>query len=303
VTNTLKDRTILITGGTRGIGKAIGLRAARDGANVVILGKTTEPHANLPGTIWTAAEEIEAVGGKALAVACDLRNDDQVETAVAQTVERFGGIDILINNASAIFLAGTLQTPMKRFDLMHQVNTRATFLTSQLCLPHLLKSSNPHILCLAPPIDMDRGWFAGTLPYTMAKYGMSLCVLGLSQEFSKQGVAVNALWPETGIATAAVANLLGGETAIQCCRKPEIVADAAHAILTRNSRECTGNFFIDSEVLAESGVTDFDQYAMTPGVPLMPDFFLGKPDFAALSQLLHGEDLSPAQTHPGSQQA
>lgn len=286
---TLEDRTVLITGGTRGIGKAIGLRAARDGANVVILGKTTEPHPNLPGTIWSAAEEVEAAGGNSLAVPCDLRSDEQVEAAVAQTVERFGGIDILVNNASAIFLAGTLQTPMKRFDLMHQVNTRATFLASQLCLPHLLKSSNPHILCLAPPIDMDKGWFAGTLPYTMAKYGMSLCVLGLSQEFSKQGVAVNALWPETGIATAAVANLLGGEAAVHCCRKPEIVADAAYEILTRESRECTGNFFIDSEVLAESGVTNFDQYAMAPGTPLMPDFFLGKPDFAALSKLLHSD--------------
>lgn len=283
---TLEDRTVLITGGTRGIGKAIGLRAARDGANVVILGKTTEPHPQLPGTIWSAAEEIEAAGGNALAVPCDLRVDEQVQAAVAQSVERFGGIDILVNNASAIFLAGTLQTPIKRFDLMHQVNARATFLASQLCLPHLLKSSNPHILCLAPPIDMDRGWFAGTLPYTMAKYGMSLCVLGLSQEFSKQRVAVNALWPETGIATAAVANLLGGEAAVQCCRKPEIVADAAYEILTRESRTCTGNFFIDSEVLTESGTTDFDQYAMTPGAPLMPDFFLGKPDFAALSKLL-----------------
>ncbi len=286
---TLEDRTVLITGGTRGIGKAIGLRAARDGANVVILGKTTEPHPQLPGTIWSAAEEIEAAGGNALAVPCDLRVDEQVQAAVAQSVDRFGGIDILVNNASAIFLAGTLQTPMKRFDLMHQVNARATFLASQLCLPHLLKSSNPHILCLAPPIDMDRGWFAGTLPYTMAKYGMSLCVLGLSQEFSKQRVAVNALWPETGIATAAVANLLGGEAAVQCCRKPEIVADAAYEILTRESRTCTGNFFIDSEVLTESGTTDFNQYAITPGAPLMPDFFLGKPDFAALSKLLHSD--------------
>ncbi|MDA1165305.1 MAG: NAD(P)-dependent oxidoreductase [Planctomycetota bacterium] len=290
--NLLKNRTVLITGGTRGIGKAIGLRAARDGANVVILGKTTEPHPNLPGTIWSAAKEMEAAGGRALAVPCDIRIDEQVEAAVAQTVERYGGIDILINNASAIFLAGTLQTPMKRFDLMHQVNTRGTFLASQLCLPHLLKSSNPHILCLAPPIDMDCGWFAGTLPYTMAKYGMSQCVLGLSQEFQRQGVAVNALWPETGIATAAVANLLGGESAVKCCRIPEIVADAAHAIVSCPSRECTGNFFIDSEVLASSGVTDFDQYAISPGVPLMPDFFLGKPDFAALSQLLHGENQS-----------
>lgn len=288
--NSLKDRTVLITGGTRGIGKSIGLRAARDGANVAILGKTTEPLEKLPGTIFSAAEEIEKAGGQALAVPCDLRSDEQVEAAVNQTAERFGGIDILVNNASAIFLAGTLQTPMKRFDLMHQVNTRGTFLASQLCLPHLLKSSTPHILCLAPPIDMDRGWFAGTLAYTMAKYGMSQCVLGLSQEFSQQGVAVNALWPETGIATAAVANLLGGEAAIQCCRKPEIVADAAHAILTRDSKECTGQFLIDSEVLAEAGVTDFDQYAVTPRAPLMPDFFLGKPDFAALSQLLHSDN-------------
>lgn len=287
--NSLAGRTVLITGGTRGIGKAIGLRVAREGANVVILGKTTEPHPKLPGTIQEAAAEIEAAGGQSLAVKCDLRNDDQVEDSVQQAVNQFGGIDVLINNASAIFLSGTLQTPMKRYDLMHQVNTRATFLTSQLCLPHLLKSANPHILCLAPPIDMDRGWFAGTLAYTMAKYGMSLCVAGLSQEFQQQGVAVNALWPETGIATAAVANMLGGEAAIQCCRKPEIVADAAFEILSRNSRECTGQFFIDSEVLAKSGVTDLDQYAVSPGAPLMPDFFLGKPDFAQLAQLLHGE--------------
>lgn len=286
----LTGKTLMVTGGTRGIGKAIGLRASLDGANVVILGKTTEPHPLLPGTIFSAAEEIKEAGGKALAVQCDLRNDEQVEAAVAQTVERFGGIDILVNNASAIFLAGTLQTPMKRFDLMHQVNTRATFLASQLCLPHLLKSSNPHILCLAPPIDMDKGWFAGTLPYTMAKYGMSLCVQGLSQEFSRQGVGVNALWPETGIATAAVANLLGGDAALQCCRKPEIVADAAYEILIRNSRECTGNFFIDSEVLASVGVTVLDQYAVAPGTPLMPDFFLGKPDFAALEKLLHSDE-------------
>lgn len=286
----LNDRTIVITGGTRGIGKAIGLRAAADGASIVVLGKTVEPHPRLPGTIWSAAEEMESAGGKALAVPCDLRDEEQVESAVAQAVERFGGIDVLVNNASAIFLAGTLQTPIKRFDLMHQVNTRATFLASQLCLPHLLKSPNPHILCLAPPIDMDRGWFAGTLPYTMAKYGMSLCVLGLSQEFAREGVAVNALWPETGIATAAVANLLGGEAAVRSCRKPEIVADAAYEIMTRPSRDCSGNFFIDSEVLAESGETSFSKYAVTPGVPLMPDFFLGRPDFAALAELLHREE-------------
>lgn len=284
----LRDRTLLITGGTRGIGKAIGLRAARDGANVVILGKTTEPHPKLPGTIYSAADEIEAAGGQALAVPCDLRFEDQVATAVEQAVERFGRIDILVNNASAIFLAGTLDTPIKRFDLMHQVNTRATFLSSQLCLPHLLKSSNPHILSLAPPVDIDRGWFAGTLPYTLAKYGMSLCVLGLSQEFAAQGVAVNALWPKTGIATAAVENLLGGPEAASMCRKPEIVADAAWEMLTQNSRAFSGQFLIDEDVLRDAGVTDFDRYAVTPGTPLMPDFFLGEPDFRVLSRLLHG---------------
>ncbi len=284
----LRDRTLVITGGTRGIGKAIGLRAARDGAYVVILGKTTEPHPKLSGTIYSAAAEIDAAGGRALAIPCDLRFEDQVAAAVEQTIDRFGGIDMLVNNASAIFLAGTLDTPIKRFDLMHQVNTRATFLSSQLCLPHLLKSSNPHILNLSPPIDMSRGWFAGTLPYTLAKYGMSLCTLGMSQEFASQGVAVNALWPKTGIATAAVENLLGGPQAIAMCRKPEIVAEAAWHILTRNSREFTGQFLIDEDVLRGAGVTDFDQYALTPGARLMPDFFLGEPDFAALERLLHG---------------
>jgi citronellol/citronellal dehydrogenase len=284
----LRDRTLVITGGTRGIGKAIGLRAARDGAHVVILGKTTEPHPKLSGTIYSAAAEIDAAGGRALAIPCDLRFEDQVAAAVEQTIDRFGGIDMLVNNASAIFLAGTLDTPIKRFDLMHQVNTRATFLSSQLCLPHLLKSSNPHILNLSPPIDMSRGWFAGTLPYTLAKYGMSLCTLGMSQEFASQGVAVNALWPKTGIATAAVENLLGGPQAIAMCRKPEIVAEAAWHILTRNSREFTGQFLIDEDVLRGAGVTDFDQYALTPGARLMPDFFLGEPDFAALERLLHG---------------
>ena len=284
----LKGRTLVITGGTRGIGKSIGLRAAHDRANVVILGKTTEPHSKLPGTIYSAAEEIEAAGGQALAIPCDLRFEDQVAAAVDQTVERFGGIDVLVNNASAIFLAGTLDTPIKRFDLMHQVNTRATFLSSQLCLPHLLKSSNPHILSLAPPVDIDRGWFAGTLPYTLAKYGMSLCTLGMSQEFASKGVAVNALWPKTGIATAAVEYLLGGPQAVAMCREPEIVADAAWHVLTRNSRDFTGQFLIDEDVLRDAGVTDFEQYAVTPGTPLMPDFFLGEPDFAALGELLHG---------------
>lgn len=277
---TLAGKTLLITGATRGIGKAIALRAARDGANIAVLGKTTEPHPKLEGTVDSAVADIEAAGGKAIGCVCDIRIDEQVAAAVDQTVKAFGGIDIVVNNASAIFLAGTLDTPMKRFDLMHQINTRGTFVTSQTCLPHLLKASNPHILALAPPVRMSDAWFAATLPYTMAKYGMSLCVLGMSQEFRAQGVAVNALWPKTGIATAAVQNLLGGDMATLCCRKPDIVADAAWAILTRESRSCTGNFFIDEDVLREEGVTDLEHYSVTPGAKLMQDFFLGEPSGA-----------------------
>lgn len=286
--STLAGQSILVTGGTRGIGRAIGLRAARDGAKVAVLGKTTEPHPNLPGTIFDAAQEMTEAGGTGLAVECDIRFDDQAQAAVEKVVGEFGGIDILVNNASAIFLSGTLETPMKKFDLMHQVNTRGTFLMSQLCLPHLVKSENPHILNLSPPTDLDPGWFAPTLAYTMAKYGMSLCVLGLSREFARQGVAVNALWPKTAIATAAVGNLLGGEAALMRCRKPEIVADAAWSILTRNSRKWTGQFFVDEDVLRAEGETDFDQYAVSPGSGLMPDFFLGSPDFDQLRQILHG---------------
>lgn len=270
----LRHKTLLITGASRGIGLAIGLRAARDGANVVVAAKTVAPHPSLPGTIHTAAEAIEAAGGRALACAVDVRDEGQVRAAIDRAVETFGGIDILVNNASAIFLAGTLDTPLKRFDLMQGVNVRGTYLASRLCLPHLLRSANPHILNISPPLNLDPRWFAGHVAYTISKYGMSLCVLGLAAEFAERGVAVNALWPRTAIATAAIRNLLGGEEAIRRCRKPEIVADAAHAIVTRDSRRCTGNFFVDEDVLRSEGVTDFGQYAVNPGVELLPDFFL-----------------------------
>ncbi len=269
----LAGRTLLITGATRGIGKAIALRAARDGANVTIAAKTTEPHPRLAGTIYTAAEEIQAAGGQALAIPCDIRFEEQVAAAVAQTVDRFGGIDILVNNASAIQLTGTLETPMKRFDLMHQINTRGTYLCSQQCLPHLLKSKQPHILNLAPPLVMKPVWFQNHVAYTMAKYGMSMCVLGMAAEFQEAGVAVNALWPRTVIWTAAVENLIGADLK-DSSRKPEIMADAAWWILTSESRRVTGNFFIDDEVLQQHGVTDLDQYAVTPGHALQTDFFL-----------------------------
>ncbi|MFL6621535.1 MAG: SDR family oxidoreductase [Sulfurifustis sp.] len=270
----LKGKTLFITGASRGIGKAIGLRAARDGANVVIAAKTTEPHPKLPGTIYTAAEEIEAAGGRALPLAVDIRDEDQIRAAVERTVKTFGGLDILVNNASAIFLAGTVGTPMKRFDLMHQINTRGTYACSQACIPYLRDAENPHILNLSPPLNMEVRWFAPHVAYTMAKYGMSMCVLGMSEELRGERIAVNALWPRTPIATAAVQNLLGGDTTIRGSRKPEIVADAAHVIFTEDSRSCTGNFFIDDEVLARAGVTDFDQYAVVPGAPLLQDFFL-----------------------------
>ena len=272
----LKGKTLFITGGSRGIGKAIALRAAADGANVAIAAKTAEPHPKLPGTIYTAAEEIEAAGGKALPLQVDIRDEEQIAAAVRRTVETFGGIDVLVNNASAINLTGTLDTPMKRFDLMWSVNARATFACSQACIPHLRKSPNPHILSLAPPINLDPVWFKHNTAYTISKYGMSLCVIGLAAEFKEEGIAVNALWPRTVIATAALA-MLGGLTPLEHCRKPEIVADAAHAVLTRDSRCCTGNFYIDEDVLRESGVTDFERYAVVPGNPLHPDLFLGEP--------------------------
>jgi citronellol/citronellal dehydrogenase len=273
-TMTLEAKTLFITGASRGIGKAIALRAARDGANVVIAAKTAEPHPKLEGTIYTAAEEIEAAGGKALPLIVDIRFEDQIAAAVDKAVETFGGIDVLINNASAIMLTGTLQTPMKRYDLMHQVNTRGTFASSQACLPYLLKAQNPHILNISPPLNLDPKWFKNHVAYTMAKYGMSMCVLGMAAEFKGKGVGVNALWPRTSIATAAVNNLLGGDQMMRQSRTVEIMADAAYAILTRDAKTCTGNFFIDDEVLREAGVTDLDQYAVDPSQELITDFFL-----------------------------
>ena len=271
---TLKGKTLFITGASRGIGKAIALRAARDGANIVIGAKTSEPHPKLPGTIHSAAEEIVAAGGKALPFVLDVRNDAQIAEAVAEAVRVFGGIDILVNNASAISLTGTVSTPMKRYDLMHQVNVRGTFACSQACIPHLAKAENPHILNLSPPLNMDAKWFAPHVAYTMAKYGMSMCVLGMAEELRSQKIAVNALWPKTMIATAAVQNLLGGDASMAGSRKPEIMADAAYEIFKRSSTGTTGKFLIDEEVLAEAGVTDLEQYAMTPGAPLFPDLFL-----------------------------
>ncbi len=248
----LAGRTVFITGASRGIGLAIGLRAAADGANVVVTGKTTEPHPKLPGTIYTAAAEIERAGGQALAVPMDVREEGQVKAAVKAAVAHFGGIDVLVNNASAIYLTGTLDTPIRRFDLMHQVNTRGTFLATQHCLPHLMQAANPHVLNIAPPLNLNPRWFAPHVAYTMAKYGMSLCVLGMAEEFRAAGVAVNALWPRTAIDTAAISLIAGEDTRQRRTRKASIMADAAHAVLTRPSRDCTGRFLIDDDVLAES---------------------------------------------------
>jgi len=270
----LRGKTLFITGASRGIGKAIALRAAKDGANIAIAAKTTQPHPKLPGTIFTAAEEIEKAGGKALACVTDIRDEAQVVAAVAKTVEVFGGIDILVNNASAISLTGTVDTPMKRYDLMHGVNVRGTFTCSQACIPHLKKASNPHILNNSPPLNLQARWFAPHVAYTMSKFGMSLCVLGMAEELREDGIAVNALWPKTMIATAAVQNLLGGEASIRGSRKPEIMADAAHAILTKPSRDFTGQFFIDEEVLRAEGVTDFSKYQAVPGAQLFGDLFV-----------------------------
>jgi len=270
----LQGKTLFITGASRGIGLAIGLRAARDGANVVIAAKTAEAHKHLPGTIYSAASEIEAAGGQALPLTVDVRDEASVMAAVEAAVARFGGIDICVNNASAIQLTGTLATDMKRYDLMHQVNARGTFLVSRACIPHLKKAANPHILALSPPLDLSPHWFGPHVAYTMAKYGMSLAMLGMAEEFRDDGIACNGLWPRTGIATAAIEFALTGKDGLAHCRTPEIMADAAHAIFTSPSRELTGRFLIDDSFLYERGVRDFEKYSVEPGKTLMPDFFV-----------------------------
>ena len=275
-TANLKGKTLFITGASRGIGKAIALRAARDGANVVLFAKTTEPHPKLPGTIYTAAEEIREAGGTALPCVGDIRYEEQLQAAVDQAVDTFGGIDILVNNASAISLTGTEATTMKSYDLMHQINSRGTFMASKLCLPHLKKAANPHILNLAPPLNMAPHWFGRHVAYTMAKYGMSLCVLGMADEYAGK-VAVNALWPKTVINTAAVQNQLGGAPTVKAARQPSIMADAAWAILTRPVADASGHFFIDEEVLRDTGISDLSGYRVDPDLDddkLLPDFFL-----------------------------
>jgi citronellol/citronellal dehydrogenase len=274
----LKGKTLFITGASRGIGLAIALRAARDGANVAIAAKTAEPHPKLQGTIYTAADEIRAAGGQALPLICDIRDEAQVIAAIDKTVETFGGIDVCVNNASAISLTNSQATDMKRYDLMMGINTRGTFMVSKYCIPHLKKAENPHILMLSPPLDMKTKWFAPSTAYTIAKFGMSMVVLGLAGELKRAGIAVNALWPRTTIATAAVGNLLGGDAMIRCSRTPEIMGDAAHAILTRPSREFTGNYCIDDKVLYEAGVTDFERYRVDPTAQLMSDFFVPDDD-------------------------
>ncbi len=272
----LRDKTLFITGASRGIGRAIALRAAADGANVVIAAKTTDPHPELPGTIHTVAAEVEAAGGCALGVAVDLRFEDQIEAGVEHAIDAFGGIDVVVNNAGAISLTSTLDTGAKRFDLLMAVNVRATYLCTRACAPHLKYSDNPHVLILAPPPSLDSRWLAPHLAYSLSKYGMSLCVIGMAAEFESESIGVNALWPKTVIATAALSRLKGLVARAQC-RRPEIVADAAHAIVTRDSRDCTGNFFIDEEVLVAEGVTDFERYAVEPGRELRTDLFL-EPD-------------------------
>ncbi|GLH12399.1 Peroxisomal multifunctional enzyme type 2 [Gryllus bimaculatus] len=293
-TGKLAGQTLFITGASRGIGKAIALKAAKDGANVVIAAKTADPHPKLPGTIYTAAKEIEEAGGKALPCIVDVRDEKQVVDAVENAVKKFGGIDILINNASAISLTGTLFTDMKRYDLMHNINTRGTFLASKICLPYLKKSKNPHILNISPPLNMVPHWFKDHVAYTMAKYGMSMCVLGMAEEFKSDGIAVNALWPRTAIHTAAI-EMLSGPDSGNFSRKPEIMSDAAYVILTKDSKTITGKFLIDEQILKEEGITDFKQYAVNPenADSLMDDFFLDTPpDVILASQAKEGKASS-----------
>jgi citronellol/citronellal dehydrogenase len=270
----LKDKVIFISGGSRGIGLAIAKKAATDGAKIIIAAKTAEPHPKLPGTIYSAAEEIISAGGDALPLICDIRSEDNVRDTINKGVDHFGGIDICINNASAIQLTNVTDTEMKRYDLMHQINGRGTYMVSKFCLPHLKKADNPHILNLAPPLDMSAKWFANTVAYTMAKYTMSMCVLGMAEEFKPDGIAVNALWPRTAIATAAVQNHLGGDEIMKLSRNVDIMADSAYSILTKDSKSFTGNFCIDDLVLYEDGVKDFSKYASVPFDQLMPDFFV-----------------------------
>jgi citronellol/citronellal dehydrogenase len=270
----LKGKTLFISGASRGIGLAIAVRAARDGANVAVAAKTAEPHPKLPGTIYTAAEEIEKAGGKALPIICDIRFEEQVQAAVDRTAAKFGGIDILVNNASAISLTGTLQTDMKRYDLMNGINARGTYLVSRTCIPYLKKAANPHVLNLSPPLDMNPKWFAGHTAYSMAKYGMSMCVLGMAAEFKDDGIAFNALWPRTGIATAAIRNALAGDEGMKHCRTVDILSDAAYIVFNKKAKEFTGNFLIDDAFLAANGIKDFDQYRVDPTKDLMPDFFV-----------------------------
>ena len=271
---TLAGKTLFISGASRGIGLAIALRAARDGANVALIAKTAEPHPKLDGTVFTAAEQIEEAGGKALPIVGDIRDEAQVERAVAQTVERYGGVDVCVNNASAINLSGTEALEPKRYDLMQSINTRGTFVVSRACIPHLKRSENPHILTLSPPISLEPRWLAPHVGYTIAKYGMTLCALGFAAEFLADGIASNALWPRTLIATAAVQNLLGGEQAMARARKPELYADAAYAVITRPSRDCTGHMYLCEDVLEQEGVTDFGEYAYVPGAEPQVDMFV-----------------------------
>lgn len=270
----LKGKTLFITGASRGIGLAIALKAARDGANIAIAAKSATPHPRLPGTIHTAAREVEQAGGRALALALDVREEEQVKAAIDRTVATFGGIDIVVNNASAIQLTMVAETDMRRFDLMHQVNTRGTFMVSKYAIPHLAKADNPHILMLSPPLDMKEKWFAPHTAYSIAKYGMSLAVLGLAGELRPRGIAVNALWPRTTIATSAIKNLLGGERVMRMSRTPDILADAAYLIFQKSPRAFTGQFLIDDSFLAGEGITDFDRYRVDPSEPLAPDFFV-----------------------------